>query len=260
MGREKDPVSDTPSDLHERGAFQAIFLDFYGTLARSTQWLSIDVVLAEHGVELPEDVRNRYWNEGIDGIEHLEHSQSRDHYVEWQRQRVLAMLAETDVHPGEYEVILDKFRQGNETRVLEAYPEVPGVLDGLRDQGLHLAICSNWDWDLTEAVDEVGLVDRVDVIVSSAWAGARKPHPRIFEHTLAKVGVAPDSVLFVGDTWGPDVVGPRAAGMTPVYLQRDGHWPDDTAPADLESEDIRLAPDLSTLLSMVVPAREEEFS
>ena len=130
----------------------------------------------------------------------------------------------------------------------------------LRDQGLRLAICSNWDWDLTEAVDEVGLVDRVDVIVSSAWAGARKPHPRIFEHTLDKVGVAPGSVLFVGDTWGPDVVGPRGVGMTPVYLQREGHWPDDTAPADFASEDVTLAPDLHTLVTLVVPACEEELS
>ena len=67
-------------------------------------------------------------------------------------------------------------------------------------------------------------------------------------------------MLFVGDTWGPDVVGPRAAGMTPVYLQREGHWPDDTAPADVTGEDVALAPDLRTLLTMVESAREEEYS
>jgi putative hydrolase of the HAD superfamily len=230
--------------------FEAILLDFYGTLARATQWVSIDVVLAEHGVALPDDVRDRYWNEGIDGIEHLEHSGSRDDYVAWQRRRLLGMLAETDVHPGEYEVILEKLREGNAARVLEAYPEAPEVLRELRDRGLRLAICSNWDWDLTEAVEEVELLDRVDVVVSSAWAGARKPHPRIFEHTLEKLGVEPAAGLFVGDTWGPDVVGPRAAGMTPVYLQREGHWPDDTAPAILDTS-ITCSPDLTTLLDLV---------
>ena len=86
------------------------------------------------------------------------------------------------------------------------------MIAGLRDRGLRLAICSNWDWDLDLAVDEVGLADAFDVVVSSAWAGARKPHPRIFEHTLAKVGVDPSAVLFVGDTWGPDVVGPARTG------------------------------------------------
>src|SRR2546423_1587719 len=83
------------------------------TVAPATQWMSVDVVLAEHGYELPDDVRERWWNDGLDGIEHDEHSQSRDHYVAWQQQRLLAMLSETDVHPGEYEVIVEKMRAGN---------------------------------------------------------------------------------------------------------------------------------------------------
>jgi putative hydrolase of the HAD superfamily len=245
-----------PTSAGEQGSDQgehiprprAVLLDFYGTLARATNWISVDVVLAEHGVELADELRDRYWNDGMDGIEHLEHSASRDHYVAWQQERILAMLSETDLHPGEYDLVLQKLRAGNEARVLEAYDETPGVLAALRAEGITLAICSNWDWDLAEAVDEAGLTHSVDVIVSSAWAGARKPHPRIFEHTLAKVGVAAAEVVFVGDTWVPDVVGPQNAGMTPVYLRREGHWPDETAPADPGSEGIAIAADLRHLL------------
>jgi putative hydrolase of the HAD superfamily len=134
--------------------------------------------------------------------------------------------------------------------VLEAYDETVEVLRTLRDRGVALAICSNWDWDLAEAVDEAGITELVDVVVSSAWAGARKPHPRIFRHTLDKVDVPSEGVLFVGDTWGPDVVGPGALGMTPVYLRRIGHWPDDTAPRDLD-ESVIVAPDLRSLLELV---------
>jgi putative hydrolase of the HAD superfamily len=247
----RTPSRDQASDQGKRTpTFDAVLLDFYGTLARATQWVSIDVVLAEHGVELPDDVREKWWNDGMDGIEHLEHSASRDDYVAWQQQRLLGMLSETDVHPGEYEVILEKLREGNEARVLEAYPEVPGVLEGLRDLGMRLAICSNWDWDLTEAVEEVGLLDCFEAVVSSAWAGARKPHPRIFEHALDKVGAEPGATLFVGDTWGPDVVGPRAAGMTPLYLRREDHWPDDTAPTMLDT-DVACAADLTGALELV---------
>jgi putative hydrolase of the HAD superfamily len=229
----------------------AVLFDFYGTLARATQWLSIDVVLAEHGYELPDDVRDRWWNDGIDGIEHLEHSQSRDHYVAWQRKRLLGMLAETDVHPGEYELILEHLARGTETRVLEAYPEVPQVLAALRERGVAQAVCSNWDWDLLEALAEVGLGDDLDVVVSSAWAGARKPHPRIFEATLAKLGVAPAAALFVGDTWGPDVVGPRAMGLRALYLRRDGHWADEAAPADPEAAGVAVGADLTAVLDLI---------
>ncbi|HUF83421.1 MAG TPA: HAD family hydrolase [Acidimicrobiia bacterium] len=229
-------------------AYEAVLLDFYGTLAQATHWASIDAVLAEHGYELPQEALRRWWNEGVDGIEHLEHSVSRDHYVAWQQERMLGMLAETDVHPGEYEAILGKLRAGASRRVLEPYPEVAGVLRELRDRDLRLAICSNWDWDLADAVDDVGLTDLVDVQVSSAWAGARKPHPRIFRHTLEKIGVPAADALFVGDTWGPDVEGPRAVGMTPVYLAREGHWPDTGAPDELDP-DIPVLADLRDLLN-----------
>lgn len=210
----------------------AVLLDFYGTLAESTQWVSADSVLAEHGYEMPREAMERWFNDGIDGQEHLEHSRSRDHYIAWQRERTLGMLAETDVHPGEYELILEKLQQGRETRVLEAYPEVPDVLTELRCRGLVVAVCSNWDWDLLEAIDDAGLDGLTDVVVSSAWAGARKPHPRIFRHTLEKVGVEPADALFVGDSWGPDVEGPLAVGLTPCYISRAGHWPDPGAPSD----------------------------
>jgi putative hydrolase of the HAD superfamily len=206
----------------------AVLLDYYGTLAHATHWISADDVLAEHGYELPLETRDRWFNDGIDGIEHLEQSRSRDDYM-----------------------ILEKLREGASSRVLEAYPEVPDVLVDLRARGLRLGVCSNWDWDLTQAVDEAGLADLVDVQVSSAWAGARKPHPRIFEHTLTKLGVEPAACVFVGDTWGPDVAGPRAMGMTPLYLSRDGHWPDPTAPEDLDADGAVVIPDLRGVLQHV---------
>ncbi|HZJ26080.1 MAG TPA: HAD family hydrolase [Acidimicrobiia bacterium] len=212
-------------------SYEAVVFDFYGTLARATRWVSIPEVLADHGANVPDDAVRRYF-EGHDGVEHSEHSASREDYVAWQRTRILAMLAETDVHPGEYDRIIEGLRHGTATRILERYAEVVAVLDDLRARGCALAICSNWDWDLTEAVDESGLTGRFDVIVSSAWVGARKPHPRIFAETLSQLATDPSTTLFVGDTWGPDVVGPSAAGMQPVYLERHGHWPDPGVPAD----------------------------
>jgi putative hydrolase of the HAD superfamily len=232
-------------------AVQAVLLDFYGTLARATSWRSAEDVLAEHGYTLPTDARDRWFNDGIDGMEHLEHSRSRDHYMAWQRERTLGMLAETDVHPDEYESILAKLREGATQRVLEAYPEVPGALAALRERGLRLAICSNWDWDLAEAVDDAGLSHLVHVQVSSAWAGARKPHPRIFRRTLQEVGAEPSDCLFVGDSWGPDVEGPTAVGIPAVYLRRPGHWDDPGAPEDPTGRVVAVLPDLDGLVGLV---------
>jgi putative hydrolase of the HAD superfamily len=236
----------------EGRAVAAVLVDFYGTLARATRWLSIQDVLAEHGYELSDEA-NRQWWMGLDGIEHLDHSRGPDHYDAWRRRQTLAMLSETDVHPGEHDLILQKLEAGRSRRVLEAYPEVHGALAVIRSRGIPIAVCSNWDWDLDVALAEAGLAAAVDVVVSSAWAGARKPHPRIFEHTLEKVGVPASTAVFVGDTWGPDVEGPQAYGMTAVYLNRVGHWPDATAPVPggPSGDDVSRISDLRGLLALL---------
>ena len=67
-------------------------------------------------------------------------------------------------------------------------------------------------------------------MVSSAWVGARKPHPRIYAAALAEAGVAGRRRAVRRRHLGPDVAGPLEAGFRPLYLRRDGHWPDATAP------------------------------
>ena len=54
-------------------------------------------------------------------------------------------------------------------------------LAGLRDQGLVVGLCSNWDWDLDRHLDHNGITGLLDFVVCSASAGYRKPHPAIFE-------------------------------------------------------------------------------
>lgn len=231
---------------------KAVLLDFYGTLAEmppvGPAW---DTVLAEAGYELTDAARRRFWEDGIDGSEHDEHSQSRDHYVAWQRHRTGQLLTTCGVPATEHDDLIDRMHAHLHGRPITAYEEVRSVLAALRGRGLALAICSNWDWDLVEAIDRAGLAGTVDVVVSSAWVGARKPHPRIYAHTLDQVGVAPDEVLFVGDTWACDVAGPRAAGFATVYLRRDHFGVDFTAPDDLDAHpDVHQARDLTVLTTL----------
>jgi putative hydrolase of the HAD superfamily len=52
----------------------------------------------------------------------------------------------------------------------------------------------------------------------------------MYDVTLAALGLAPSDVVFIGDSWGPDVVGPTSAGMTALHLWRDGDRSDEEAP------------------------------
>ena len=228
---------------------KAVIFDFYNTLAETTDWgPSWEELVAELGYAMPADVRDRWWNDGIDGTEHDEHSISRDHYVAWQDSRVRSLLRQCGLPDAVQDVFIERVREIGAHNRISAYDDVEPALRQLRERGIALAICSNWDWDLHEAVESAGLTGSVDVVVSSAWVGARKAHPRIYSHTLEQLGVAAEDALFVGDTWTCDVDGPRRAGMRAVYLRRAHLGRDHTAPEpDGSASDVHHARDLRAL-------------
>ena len=67
---------------------------------------------------------------------------------------------------------------------------------------------SNWDETLPGRLEAFD----VDVVVSSAEAGASKPDPAIFRLALERLGVQPERTLHVGDS-PADAEGAQAAGM-----------------------------------------------
>jgi putative hydrolase of the HAD superfamily len=228
-----------------------VLLDFYGTLARAVSWGDThEQVFARHG--LPFDADRWGWNfigETNDGDLHLEHSTDRDAYVAWERERLRRRARACGVGDDDMDALVDDLHVSSKTYTLKAYDEVPDVLAELRHRGLTVAICSNWDWDIERAVALAGLEGTVDVVVTSARAGARKPHPRIFEHTLERCGVEPSEALFVGDTLYADVEGPIAHGMAAVHI-----WRDDMVgePGPLPPGARRL-PDLTGILELTSP-------
>lgn len=70
----------------------------------------------------------------------------------------------------------------------------------LRREGYKLAICTNnvREWEpMWRAMLPVGEI--FDVVVDSAFVGARKPEPEIYELTLERLGVAAPAALLIDD-------------------------------------------------------------
>jgi putative hydrolase of the HAD superfamily len=231
---------------------RAVLLDFYGTLAHAKTWgPTRQEVLAARGFQVPDDVVANWRDDTIDGIEHVEHSHSAEHYRAWEHSRLRRFVEVCGVGPDDADLLVDDLYTATKSFELSAYPEVPGVLADLRDRGITVAVCSNWDWHLDRAMASAGLDGLVDLMVTSAQAGARKPHPRIFEHTLEKAGVDdPTDVVFAGDSWGPDVEGPAAMGMRPVHVWRP-EWNGERDPPPPITDGVVRVPDLSALVELV---------
>ena len=103
-----------------------------------------------------------------------------------------------------------------------AFPDAAPALAELRQLGARLVCVSNWDCSLPDVLARVGLAQRLDAVVTSAVAGARKPDPAIFAAALEVARCKPQEALHVGDSQAEDVEGARAAGIRALLLDRDG--------------------------------------
>ena len=105
--------------------------------------------------------------------------------------------------------------------VFAAYDDAAPALADLRGMGLRVICVSNWDFELGQVLERVGLGGCFDGVVTSATAGARKPDPAIFEAALELAGCEPSEAVHVGDD-DADVEGGRAAGIDVVRIDRAG--------------------------------------
>ncbi|MEG0240440.1 HAD family hydrolase [Anaerorhabdus sp.] len=74
-------------------------------------------------------------------------------------------------------------------------------------------------------LDICGLKPYFDSVIVSGDFGVHKPDPRIFIESCSQLGIEPDEMVYVGDTFYADVYGATLAGCTPVWL-----WPDRERP------------------------------
>ena len=104
--------------------------------------------------------------------------------------------------------------------------EVRPALASLRTHGLRLVVVSNANGRLHHLLDRIGLLDAFDHVFDSHHEGVEKPDPRYFEIALSRSGAAAETTIHVGDLYHVDVVGARAAGITPVLFDVADLYPE----------------------------------
>lgn len=109
--------------------------------------------------------------------------------------------------------------------LLSAMRPEPGMneaLTGLKDMGLRLGIGTNMTADRQYAkLERLGLLSRIDFMVTSEEAGAEKPDRRLFDLCAQKAGCKASQCAFVGDSLRGDAWGALNAGMRALWLPKD---------------------------------------
>lgn len=129
-------------------------------------------------------------------------------------------------------------------RTKEAVAQSKQVLLKLKEKA-PLVLVSNFYGNLNVVLDEMGLSEIFDKVIESAVVGVRKPDPEIYQLGIDALGLNPDEIVVVGDSFEKDIVPAKKVGLHTVWLKGE-QW-DDT-PHD-ESVADRVITSLDELLN-----------
>ncbi|MDT7537762.1 MAG: hypothetical protein QOI82_1347 [Actinomycetota bacterium] len=130
---------------------------------------------------------------------------------------------------------------------LDLYADAEPCLRALHDDGWQIVVGGNQPAVIERLVVELKLP--VDAVVSSGGLGVEKPQAGFYIGAAAAVGADVTDCVHVGDRVDNDVVGARAAGMTPVHVRR-GPW------GVLHADDPAIDRQVSSLLELPAMLRE----
>lgn len=117
------------------------------------------------------------------------------------------------------------------------------VLDELSKK-YPLVLVSNFYGNVGSVLKDFGLDGYFRKIIESAVVGVRKPDPKIFQLGVDALGLKPEEVLVVGDSYKKDIVPAESLGCKVLWLKGKG-W---TA-----EEDAQLHPAIITSLLDILP-------
>ncbi len=108
------------------------------------------------------------------------------------------------------------------------FPDVLPTLEELRRRGYRLAAVTNRGYSgpkFHEEVRDLGLTPLFDAMVISCDVGYLKPHPRIYQYALERMGIEAGEAAMVGDSWRADVEGAKTVGITAIWRRPPAEEP-----------------------------------
>lgn len=226
---------------------EVVVFDWYNTLAAPHPddfWTRIPELIERAGGR-PDEAPLLAW-EADHPLEHEQHSVSEDVYRTWQRQRFERLLAACSLSEEGVAQLSSEVERLRYTRLFDVFDDAIDTIVALREDGIAVGICSNWDWDLDRHLAHNGINALVDFVVCSAREGYRKPHPAIFEMVKQRAGSPPERILFVGDNLHDDIGGATCAGLRSVHVHRS-----ESCEPGLHPAPSACIVDLTTLLTLV---------
>lgn len=116
-------------------------------------------------------------------------------------------------------------------RGLELFEEAVEVVNTVR-RNAHVGMITNGPTIIQrDKIARLEIADLFPFILISEEVGFWKPDPAIFLRALELAGAEAAETVYIGDSPTSDVAGARAAGITPIWMNRRGiDWPEGPPP------------------------------
>ncbi len=101
------------------------------------------------------------------------------------------------------------------------YPDVLPALNKWQQQGIELAVVSNFDSRIYAVLKALNLAEYFTSVTISTEVGAAKPDSQIFTAALQKHHCIAENVWHIGDSFKADYCGAKAAGLKAIWLNRE---------------------------------------
>jgi len=213
---------------------KAVIFDLWGTLIESDEFATSRGnarLLELAGIDAPLDALLAY-EAGI--VRDAERREDESH-LEFTRQSLQRLLNDRFSISSPLSLAEQEWEYWSASLNIRLIDGVHGMLDDLARRSIRRAIVSNSSFTgeiIRRTLADLGILDRFELIVSSADYGFRKPHPAIFEAALFRLGLGPGEAWFAGDNVTYDLKGGLAAGMFTVLFRPADDEPTDLRPGD----------------------------
>ncbi len=142
------------------------------------------------------------------------------------------------ITPHQLDDIAEELALTSDTRYFQRQmrPEMPEVLEAIKDLGLKMGVISNVTsrGQVPGDLKRYHLLRYFDPIVMSSAYGRRKPDPSIFHHAASLAKVPTSACVHVGDRISRDILGARRAGyalaVQILHDYKEGEDPEEPRP------------------------------
>lgn len=201
--------------------YKAIIFDLFGTLIPNMSLSEHQAILERmaHALSVPPEDFVQLWfntfNERCTGV-----FQTPDDNVLYICQTLGVSVNETKVKHAA------RIRFDYSVQSMVPRPDAIETLSHLKLEDYKTGLTSDCSAEVPAIWKDSPFVGLFDAVIFSCSVGVKKPDPRIYQLTIDRLGVEPETCLYVGDGSSRELTGAARVGMHPVLLSLSEDNPD----------------------------------